>query len=401
MADRLTLLCGTNEGSGSPPRARGRRAGLLGRPAYLVDGARRQGRGALMRLLICESCYDRGCPDSDTGLTSAVPMRRMQNMEWRGLAGRGADQRTSCPVSVLRFAHPVPFAPRLTRIFGGRAERVSRQPHIHRWIFAKGGASPAIHSHLPGELPLPARTRGHPGGSCITRWACRRTSCTAEPKSWTVAMPVIAASTWDGFQARAVADRLCRPRLVFGDQHIARFEATGPGPIVGVSKNAYGMTTCRGVDCGDDHHQNIRRQARAAGRRDRSALLAAARSAGRSVPIRLRSRIGGRVFMTVRVVLADEQAVVRAGLRALFDLTDDLVVVAEAGDGARAVEAVCATRPDVVLMDIGMPGGGGIEATEGSSPTRTWTAYGSSSSPLTVRTLMSSTLCGTGRPAIC
>ncbi|ARF65937.1 DNA-binding response regulator [Streptomyces violaceoruber] len=67
--------------------------------------------------------------------------------------------------------------------------------------------------------------------------------------------------------------------------------------------------------------------------------------------------------MTVRVVLADEQAVVRAGLRALFDLTDDLVVVAEAGDGARAVEAVCATRPDVVLMDIGMPGGGGIEAT--------------------------------------
>ncbi|WP_223872401.1 helix-turn-helix domain-containing protein [Streptomyces sp. SP18CM02] len=100
MADRLTLLCGTDEGSGSPPRARGRRAGLLGRPAYLVDGARRQGRGALMRLLICESCYDRGCPDSDTGLTSAVPMRRMQNMEWRGLAGRGADQRTSCPVSV-------------------------------------------------------------------------------------------------------------------------------------------------------------------------------------------------------------------------------------------------------------------------------------------------------------
>ncbi|MGW4362523.1 helix-turn-helix domain-containing protein [Streptomyces californicus] len=100
MADRLTLLCGTDEGSGAPPRARGRRAGLLGRPAYLVDGARRQGRGALMRLLICESCYDRGCPDSDTGLTSAVPMRQMQNMEWRGLAGRGADQRTSCPVSV-------------------------------------------------------------------------------------------------------------------------------------------------------------------------------------------------------------------------------------------------------------------------------------------------------------
>ncbi|NGO72238.1 response regulator [Streptomyces boncukensis] len=67
--------------------------------------------------------------------------------------------------------------------------------------------------------------------------------------------------------------------------------------------------------------------------------------------------------MTVRVVLADDQTVVRAGFRALFDLTDDLVVVAEAADGARAVDAVRTTRPDVVLMDIRMPDVDGIEAT--------------------------------------
>ncbi len=66
--------------------------------------------------------------------------------------------------------------------------------------------------------------------------------------------------------------------------------------------------------------------------------------------------------MTVRVVLADDQTVVRAGFRALLDLTDDLVV-AEAADGARAVEAVRTTRPDVVLMDIRMPGVDGLEAT--------------------------------------
>ncbi|MEU8756881.1 response regulator transcription factor [Streptomyces chartreusis] len=67
--------------------------------------------------------------------------------------------------------------------------------------------------------------------------------------------------------------------------------------------------------------------------------------------------------MTVRVVLADDQTVVRAGFRALLDLTDDLVVVAEAADGRQAVEVVRLTRPDVVLMDVRMPGADGIEAT--------------------------------------
>ncbi|MCX4903015.1 response regulator transcription factor [Streptomyces sp. NBC_00878] len=75
--------------------------------------------------------------------------------------------------------------------------------------------------------------------------------------------------------------------------------------------------------------------------------------------------------MTVRVVLADDQTVVRAGFRALLDLTDDLVVVAEAADGTQAVQAVRLTRPDVVLMDIRMPGVDGIEATRRIAADRT------------------------------
>lgn len=65
----------------------------------------------------------------------------------------------------------------------------------------------------------------------------------------------------------------------------------------------------------------------------------------------------------IRVLLADDQTVVRAGFRALLDLTDDLVVVAEAADGLAAVELTRTTRPDVVLMDIRMPRADGLEAT--------------------------------------
>jgi DNA-binding NarL/FixJ family response regulator len=65
----------------------------------------------------------------------------------------------------------------------------------------------------------------------------------------------------------------------------------------------------------------------------------------------------------IRVVLADDQALVRSGLRALLANSDDLEVVGEAVDGRDALAVVTRTRPDVVLMDIRMPSVDGIAAT--------------------------------------
>ena len=65
----------------------------------------------------------------------------------------------------------------------------------------------------------------------------------------------------------------------------------------------------------------------------------------------------------IRVLLADDQALVRGGFRALLDAQDDIEVAGEAADGAEAVEQAAALRPDVVLMDIRMPGTDGLEAT--------------------------------------
>jgi len=67
--------------------------------------------------------------------------------------------------------------------------------------------------------------------------------------------------------------------------------------------------------------------------------------------------------VTISVVIADDQAMVRAGFSALLAAQDDIDVLAEASDGARAVELVEEHRPDVVLMDVRMPVLDGIEAT--------------------------------------
>jgi DNA-binding NarL/FixJ family response regulator len=67
--------------------------------------------------------------------------------------------------------------------------------------------------------------------------------------------------------------------------------------------------------------------------------------------------------VTIRVVLADDQPLVRSGLRVLVADTPDLVIAGEAGTGAEAVRLTGEQRPDVVLMDIRMPGMDGIEAT--------------------------------------
>ncbi|HKN53263.1 MAG TPA: response regulator transcription factor [Amycolatopsis sp.] len=65
----------------------------------------------------------------------------------------------------------------------------------------------------------------------------------------------------------------------------------------------------------------------------------------------------------IRVLLADDQALIRAGFRMLLNATEDIEVVGEAGDGAEAVALAASTRADVVLMDIRMPGVDGLEAT--------------------------------------
>lgn len=70
-----------------------------------------------------------------------------------------------------------------------------------------------------------------------------------------------------------------------------------------------------------------------------------------------------RADRPVRVLLADDQHLVRTGFRVILEVEDDIEVVGEAADGARAVSMTRVLRPDVVLMDVQMPGVDGLEAT--------------------------------------
>jgi DNA-binding NarL/FixJ family response regulator len=67
--------------------------------------------------------------------------------------------------------------------------------------------------------------------------------------------------------------------------------------------------------------------------------------------------------MTVKVVIADDQALVRGGFRMILDAREDIEVAGEAADGAEAIALVAEHEPDVVLMDVRMPNVDGIEAT--------------------------------------
>lgn len=64
----------------------------------------------------------------------------------------------------------------------------------------------------------------------------------------------------------------------------------------------------------------------------------------------------------IRVLIADDHAVVRRGLRVFLELHDDIAVVGEASDGASCIEAAAEYRPDVILMDLMMPGVDGVSA---------------------------------------
>jgi DNA-binding NarL/FixJ family response regulator len=76
--------------------------------------------------------------------------------------------------------------------------------------------------------------------------------------------------------------------------------------------------------------------------------------------------------MSIRVAVVDDQALVRGGFAVMLNLEDDIEVVAEASDGAAAIEIAQTHRPDVILMDIRMPGMDGLAATKAIVDSADW-----------------------------
>jgi DNA-binding NarL/FixJ family response regulator len=76
--------------------------------------------------------------------------------------------------------------------------------------------------------------------------------------------------------------------------------------------------------------------------------------------------------MSIRVAVVDDQALVRGGFAVVLGLQEDIEVVAEAGDGAAAIEMARTHRPDVILMDIRMPGMDGLAATKAIVDSADW-----------------------------
>jgi len=67
----------------------------------------------------------------------------------------------------------------------------------------------------------------------------------------------------------------------------------------------------------------------------------------------------------IRIVLVDDQTLIRSGIHGLLDLTEDIRVVGEAGDAAAALDVIGREKPDLVLLDVRMPGGSGIDVLQG------------------------------------
>jgi len=79
----------------------------------------------------------------------------------------------------------------------------------------------------------------------------------------------------------------------------------------------------------------------------------------------------------IRILLADDQPLIRSGIRALLEAEDDIEVVGEAADGRQAVAMAVEHRPDIALVDIQMPVLDGLGAPGRSPRTRGWTACAS------------------------